>query len=60
MDKSVLEGLPTPVIKYIESLEARVNNLTELLILAQKSRFGSSSEKRKYLLYDGFEQMSLY
>jgi len=60
MKKSALEGLPAPTIEYIKSLETRIDQLTEMLLLAQKARFGSSSEKSKYLLKDGFEQESLF
>jgi len=67
MDKVTLEGLPTPAIEYINGLEnkldqmqLRIDNLTELLLLAQKSRFGSSSEQVKYILDDGFEQDTLF
>jgi len=60
MNKTVLEGVSAPIIEYIENLEARIENLTELLILAQNARFGSSSEKAKYILDDGFEQDTLF
>jgi hypothetical protein len=69
MEKSIFEGLPAPVIEYISSLEkllekhqeslekqqVQIDRLTELLRLAQKAQFGSSSEKAKYIL-DGCEQ----
>ncbi|MDR3000820.1 MAG: IS66 family transposase [Fibromonadaceae bacterium] len=60
MNKIALDGLPTPVIQYISHLEARVENLTELLTHAQKARFGSSSEQAKYVLEEGYEQESLF
>jgi len=60
MEKMILEGLPPQVIEYIESLKARIENLTELLILAQKARFGSSSEKARYVLSEGYEQDTLF
>jgi len=74
MEKMLLEGLPPLVIEYIGSLEnmlekqqaqldqmqVRLDQLTELLILAQKARFGSSSEKARYVLGDGFEQDTLF
>ena len=70
----IIEGCTAPAIEYINSLEmqidgleskldkvqAQVDRLTELLILAQKARFGSSSEQAKYVLSDGFEQESLF
>lgn len=60
MKNKNFEGLPTPVIEYIDNLEAQVDRLTELLRLAQKARFGSSSEKAKYTLSEGIEQISLF
>jgi len=67
MDNTVLEGCTAPAIEYINGLEdkldkmqAQVDRLTELLILAQKARFGSSSEQAKYVLDDGFEQETLF
>ena len=63
----MLEGVSAPVIEYIGNLEnkldhalTRIDQLTELLILANKARFGSSSEQVKYILSDGFEQDSLF
>jgi len=67
MEKSVLEGVPTPVVEYISNLEnkiealsTQVDKLTELLVLAQKSRFGSSSEKIKYILSEDYAQDTLF
>ena len=60
MDKKDFEGLPAPAVAYISDLEKQVDQLTELLRLAQKARFGASSEKAKYILEDGFEQASLF
>jgi len=60
MDKKDFEGLSAPAVAYISDLEKRVEQLTELLRLAQKARFGASSEKAKYILEDGFEQASLF
>jgi len=63
----MLEGLPAPIIEYISGLEnrlekqqAQIDRLTELLLLAQKARFGSSSEKAKYVLSDDYKQDSLF
>ena len=70
----VFEGVPAPLIEYISMLEkmissmedklktsqAQIDRLTELLLLAQKARFGPSSEKAKYILADGFEQETLF
>jgi hypothetical protein len=60
MKNKNFEDLPAPVIEYIDNLEAQVDRLTELLRLAQKARFGSSSEKAKYTLPEGIEQISLF
>ena len=60
MDRTNFEGLPAPVIEYIDSLEAQIDRLTELLRLAQKARFGSSSEKTKYIMEDGIEQVAVF
>jgi hypothetical protein len=54
-----MEGLSAPATEYINGLENKlaqmqnqIENLTEMLLLAQKARFGSSSEKAKYILSD--------
>jgi transposase len=60
MDKALLEGLPAPIIEYINKLEARIENLTELLVVMQKEKYGTSSEKSRYVLYDGYEQENLF
>jgi len=60
MTNKDLEGVPAPVIEYISNLEAQIERLNELLRLTQKARFGSSSEKAKYILEDGLEQASLF
>jgi transposase len=60
MDKNIMqEGLPAQIIEYINSLEAKIEaqqrqieQMLETLRLAQKARFGSSSEKMKYVLTD--------
>jgi len=64
---TILDGLSAPAIEYIDDLENKIgqmqnqiDRLTELLLLAQKTRFGSSSEKAKYLLSDKFEQGLLF
>ena len=57
MEKLHIEGLPAPVIEYIEGLESRlqqqqtqIDHLTEMLQKLQKMQFGQSSEKAKYVL----------
>ena len=67
MENIQLDGIPVPVVEYIGTLESRldkqqaqIDRLTEMLILAQKARFGSSSEKGKYVLSNDFEQDTLF
>ena len=67
MDKMVLDGLPAPAVEYINGLEnkldqmqTRLDQLTEMLLLAQKSRFGSSSEQAKHILDDNYLQETLF
>jgi transposase len=67
MKKIAFEGLPTPAIEYItgledmlENMQSQLDRLTELLLLAQKSKFGASSEKLKYILEEGYLQDSLF
>jgi len=67
MNKMVFEGLSAQVAEYISNLEsalekqqAQIDRLTELLLLAQKARFGPSSEKAKYVLPDEYEQGTLF
>ena len=67
MLNNVFEGLSTPAIEYISGLENKVdkmqnqiNLLTELLIKANKDKFGPSSEKMKYILSDEFLQETLF
>jgi transposase len=67
MNKTVFEGLSAPATEYINVLENKVDEmqnqidqLTELLIKMNKDKFGSSSEKVKYILSDEFLQESLF
>jgi len=67
MNNTVLEGLSAPAIEYIGSLEnkvglleKRIDQLTELLLSANKARFDPSSEKAKYLLSDEYTQGSFF
>jgi len=67
MENQILVSLPGQVIEYINKLEKRlesqqvqIDRLTELLRLAQKARFGSSSEKAKYIYPEGIEQLTLF
>ena len=67
MKKMIFEGLPAPATEYIDTLENKIDQmqnqidrLSELLLLAQKARFGSSSEKARYILSDEYEQGTLF
>ena len=74
MVKKVFEDLPVNVTEYISDLESEVEakdaqlakkdiqieRLTEMFLKANKSRFGSSSEKAKYVLADGYDQETLF
>ena len=67
MKNTVFEGLSASVNEYINVLENKVDqmqnqidNLTELLIKMNKDKFGSSSEKVKYILSDEFLQESMF
>jgi len=67
MNNTVIEGLPAPAIEYISVLENKVDQmqnqidqLTELLIKMNKDKFGSSSEKARYILSDEFLQETLF
>ncbi len=59
MDKMVFGGLSPEVAAYIEALEQRVDQLTEMFQKLQKMQFGSSSEKAKYVL-DNPDQLTLF
>jgi len=67
MKKMTFDGIPAPAIEYITGLEnkldqmqTRLDQLTEMLLLAQKARFGSSSEQAKYILDDNYLQETLF
>ena len=52
-DISVLQG-------QLKERDAEIQRLTQMLLNAQRSRFGQRSEKRAYVLDDGSEQLSLF
>jgi len=67
MNKTVLEGLSAPAKEYINGLESKVDQmqnqidrLTELLLKMNKDKFGSSSEKARYVLSDEYLQESMF
>ena len=47
MDKLSFDGLSPEVTAYIDALEQRVDQLTEIVQKLQKTQFGSSGEKAK-------------
>ena len=54
-----MASLPDEVTNYISSLEAQITRLEELLRGANKSLYGRSSEKTRYIL-DNPDQLSLF
>ena len=70
----MFDDLSVDVTEYISDLEStlelkdaqlekkdeQILLLTEMLAAAQKARFGSSSEKSKYVLDDGYNQETLF
>ncbi len=74
MEKVDLTGLSPEVTAYISSLETqfkeqtktvesqkvRIDRLMELLANLQKAMYGQSSEKRKYVLGEEDNQLSLF
>lgn len=62
-----MKGLSPEVTAYIPGLETqisekqvRINRLTDMLAKLQKSMFGQSSEKSRYVLGEDFNQLSLF
>ncbi len=67
MEKIDVTGLSPEIIAYIQGLENKVENqqvridsLMETLAKTQKSMYGQSSEKSRYVLGDNEEQLSLF
>lgn len=67
MQKVDMKGLSPDQIEYITSLEEkvesqqiRINHLMDMLAKTQKALYGRSSEKRRYVLGEGSEQISLF
>ena len=46
--------------KQIRQKDERISELEQMLVNAQRARFGQQSEKSKYVLKDGAEQMSMF
>jgi transposase len=46
--------------KQLDNQQSQIDRLTEMFKQAQKARFGSSSEKARYILGEGHEQESLF
>jgi transposase len=44
----------------LKARDAEIERLTQMLLNAQRARFGQQSEKRKYVISDGSEQLSLF
>ena len=67
MEKISFTGLSPEVTTYISQLEtqvktqqARIDQLTEILAKMQKTMYGQSSEKRKYVLGEDPNQLTLF
>ena len=67
MEKANFTGLSPEVTAYISQLEtqvktqqARIEQLTEILARLQKTVYGQSSEKRKYVLDKNPNQLCLF
>ena len=46
--------------KTVESLKMRIERLTDILVNFQKTMYGQSSEKKKYVLGEDTNQLSLF
>lgn len=46
--------------KQLKARDAEIERLTQMLLNAQRARFGQSSEKRSYVMDDGTKQLSLF
>ena len=67
MEKINFTGLSPEVTAYISQLEtqvktqqARIDQLTEMLAKMQKTMYGQSSEKRRYVLEKDPNQLCLF
>jgi len=60
---AILQQMQNEITALRDQLKARdaeIERLTQMLLNAQRARFGQQSEKRKYVMNDGFEQLSLF
>ena len=46
--------------EQIRRKDERIGELEQMLLNMQRARFGQQSEKRKYVLNDGTEQLSMF
>jgi transposase len=67
MQKIDIKGLSPDQIEYItsleekvESLQIRINQLMDMVLKTQKALYGRSSEKRRYVLGEESDQISLF
>jgi len=67
MQKIDFSGLSPTQIEYVSSLEKtvesqqiRINQLMDILSKTQKALYGRSSEKRRYVLGEESDQISLF
>ena len=48
------------LVKQTQQKDERICELEQMLLNAQRARFGQHSEKRVYVLNDGNEQLSMF
>jgi len=56
----VLESKVTDLEKENAELRRKLERMNELLLEAQRARFGQSSEKRTYVMEDGTQQLQMF
>ena len=54
-----LEGTVRSLTEEVENLQRKLERMNELLLNAQRARFGQSSEKKAYVMEDG-EQLRMF
>ena len=57
---ALLQKAVDRLTKQNQQKDERIGELEQALLNMQRARFGQQSEKRKYVLDDGTEQMSMF
>ena len=57
---AMLQKSVDTLVKQNQQKDERINELEQMLLNAQRARFGQHSEKSKYVLDDGCEQLSIF